>query len=594
MMMQSLIGLYDRLNSEPVEGGPKVGPHGFTIEKVQWVITLDADGRIVGVNRFSDSSGSQKSGFRLMAVPAHSDRTTRPKAFFLCDTPAYLLGLASKKGDIKRALSSELHRDALKTCQSPVARSIVAFFSRDDAAMDLLPEDRQSLEDEQGFVVFRVAGLDCYAHEEPSIVRAWQTYYDHAQMEEVKIGQCSITGSDGPLAKLFPSISGVPGAQSAGAKLVSYNCPAFTSYGKDQTYNASISQNAAFRVGSALRYLYRSDLNKVHFGDTMVLFWCDGSHKEKEESFFRFAFSGRASDDGELDVLRQYLLDLRAGRSLSQLDLGTTFHVLGISPNAARLAVRFYFEDTLAGFTDSFSLYLRDVEMVGCKTTSIYAFVRQAALLGKDDNVPQTVMNACVAAMLRGASFPRLLFQSVLSRMRADHGEKHSWDCGERAAIMKGYLVRKVRLQHIEIPDERRLTVTLSEKNDDIGYVLGRMFALIEYAQKGARETIGASVVDRYIAAASSTPARTFPTLFRGLQNDMSKLRKDKPGMAIYVDKRISAVMALLDGSKPLPVSLNEDQQGCFFIGFYQQREDLYQKRDVEDKTDQTVQTEED
>ncbi len=136
--------------------------------------------------------------------------------------------------------------------------------------------------------------------------------------------------------------------------------------------------------------------------------------------------------------------------------------------------------------------------------------------------------------------------------------------------------------------------MTLSEKNDDIGYVLGRMFALIEYAQKGARETIGASVVDRYIAAASSTPARTFPTLFRGLQNDMSKLRKDKPGMAIYVDKRISAVMALLDGSKPLPVSLNEDQQGCFFIGFYQQREDLYQKRDVEDKTDQTVQTEED
>lgn len=136
--------------------------------------------------------------------------------------------------------------------------------------------------------------------------------------------------------------------------------------------------------------------------------------------------------------------------------------------------------------------------------------------------------------------------------------------------------------------------MTLSEKNDDIGYVLGRMFALIEYAQKGARGTVGASVVDRYIAAASATPARTFPALFRGLQNDMAKLRKDKPGMAVFVEKRISSVMNLLDGSKSLPVSLNEDQQGCFFIGFYQQREDLYQKRDIEDTTEQPVQTEED
>ena len=597
MMMQSLIGLYNRLESEPVEGEPKVGPEGFTVEKVRWVITLDEVGRIVGVNRFSDSSGSKKGGFRMMAVPAQMGRSSNPEPYFLCDKAAYLLGLPMKKNSEKHSLSKKLHLEVLQGCESPIARSLRAFFIRDEVVGDLSDDDRQALEEDkdQGFIVFRVMHHPGFAHEDPVIAKSWKAYKSRElENGDPKIRQCSVTGSKGHLARLFLPISGIPGAQSSGAMLVSYNCPAFESYGKEQTYNASISQDAAFRAGSALRYLYRSDCNKVRFGDTMVLFWCDGSHKEKEESFFRFAFSGRASDDGELDVLRQYLLDLRAGRSLSQLDLDARFHVLGISPNAARLAVRFYFEDTLAGFTDGFGLYLRDIEMVGCKTTSIYAFIRQAALLGKDDNVPRTVVNACMAAMLKGAPFPRLLFTSVLARMRADHGDKHPWDCGERAATMKGYLVRKARLQHVEIPDERRLTVSLSETNDDIGYVLGRMFALVEYAQRGARGTVGASVVDRYIAAASATPARTFPVLFRGLQNDMSKLRKDKPGMAVFVDKRISSVMDLLDGSKPLPVSLNEDQQGCFFIGFYQQHEELYAKRDSKDDSEETDQIEED
>jgi CRISPR-associated protein Csd1 len=576
MMMQSLMGLYDRLRNDCDDGSPRVGSEGFTVEKVRWVVTIDEAGRTVGLNHFSDSSNSKKGGFRLMAVPAHGDRTSAPKAFFLCDTPAYLFGVPAKKSGKKHALARELHLAVLTGCKDSAARAISGFFSRDDVADDLSDEDRRALEDDQGLAVFRIAGRPGYAHDDPSIAEAWVSYRRQEEMEGAEVGQCSVTGQVGPLAQLFPSVSGVPGAQAAGAKLISYNKDSFTSFGKDQTYNASMSKDAAFRAGSALRYLYRSDANKVRFGDTMVLFWCDSAGKEREEVFLRFAFSGASSDNDDLDSLKQSLLDLRAGRPLSQLDLDARFHILGISPNAGRLAVRFYFVDTLASFTENFGQYLRDIEMVGCKATSIYAFMRQAALLGKDENVPQTVANACMTAMLKGALFPRLLFQSVLSRMRADHGEKHKWDRAERAAIMKGYLVRKARLLKQEIPEERRLTVSLSITNDDPGYLLGRLFACCENAQQGARGSVGSSVVDRYIASASATPARTFPILLRALQNDVSKLRKEKPGLAIKLDKCVASIFALADGDEALPATLTEEQQGCFFIGYYQQREALF------------------
>lgn len=60
-----------------------------------------------------------------------------------------------------------------------------------------------------------------------------------------------------------PGNQRVPGAQSSGAALVSFNAPAFESYGKEQSYNAPVGKYAEFAYTTALNYLLSK--RKTHF-----------------------------------------------------------------------------------------------------------------------------------------------------------------------------------------------------------------------------------------------------------------------------------------------------------------------------------------
>ena len=58
------------------------------------------------------------------------------------------------------------------------------------------------------------------------------------RIKEGQIGKCLVTGKETEIARIHRGIKGVPGAQSSGAALVSFNATAFESYGKEQSYNA--------------------------------------------------------------------------------------------------------------------------------------------------------------------------------------------------------------------------------------------------------------------------------------------------------------------------------------------------------------------
>lgn len=595
MILQELNKYYERLLADP---DCEVPPRHWSTEKAAWELRLSSEGKLLGAYQLTQGEGKKLRKFISLRVPEHTTRTVGISPFFLCDNPAYLLGYDEKSGPEKLASARALHEGVLAGCDDEGAQAVLHFFESEDRDADLGDAVRAELAEIGGFAVFRLQGDKRLLHDRPAVVAAWAAYCDDQAKESV-MGQCSVTGVKAPLARLFPQVSGVPGAQSAGASLVSFNFNSSESYGKSQTYNASVSEEVAFNAGSVLRQLYADPEHRVRIGETTVVFWADRPAQIEDKVVLAMLDPDeldRATEDTfAVESVRAALESMERGLPLQGVDVDTRYFVLGLAPNAARLSVRFFETSTFGRMAEKFGEYLRDVSMTGVRTRSLRALLLQTAPMGASDQLPSTLVNSCMEAMLTGHTFPQALYYAVLSRMRSDHACRNAWDMGQRAALLKACLLRKERLMLRDsagengvshLNKERSLKVDLDKKRTNRGYVLGRLFAVMEHTQKSALGEVNATIRDRYIGAASTTPARVFPHLLHTTQNHLSKLRKSNPGLCIKFEKANDEIMGMLDGASLFPKTLGADDQGEFFVGYYQQRVDLWKKHS--DEVDET------
>ncbi len=189
-----------------------------------------------------------------------------------------------------------------------------------------------------------------------------------------------------------------------------------------------------------------------------------------------------------------------------------------------------------------------------------------------------------------------MLEQLVRARMRADHAARNAGDLGLRAAILKASLVRRQRKAGIVLSDKERIDVALNRENTNMGYLLGRLFAVLERAQEGAIEGANATIRDRYIGAASTTPARVFQILVSGCQAHLAALRKepDKCWLAAMLEKEFDEIIGCqFSGDGDFPVVLTADDQGRFFIGYYQERVALWMSKEDRAAVEAAAQTNE-
>lgn len=592
MILQELNKYYDRLLADPDR---EVPARHWSVEKAAWELTISHEGKLLGAYRITSGEGKELKRFDLLRVPEHATRSgTGMLPFFLCDNAAYLLGYDEKRGAEKLASARALHVSVLEGCDDEGAQAVLRFFGRDDRDASLDESVRSELAEGGGFAVFRLQGDRCRLHERSAVVAAWASYCDGRAVGEV-VGQCAVTGEEGPLARLFPQVTGVPGAQSAGASLVSFNLQSFESYGKSQAYNASVSESVAFNAGSALRLLFSDRDHRVRIGETTVVFWADRPAPVEDKVVLAMLDPDEldriAEDEKAVGEVRAALKSIERGHSLTGVDATTRYFVLGLAPNAARLAVRFFETSTLGRMAENLGAYLRDVSMEDVRSRSLRTLLLQTAPRGESDQLPSTLVNSCLDAMLTGRAFPQALYYEVLSRMRSDHARYKSWDMGQRAALLKACLVRKARVG-VEnsseqsgaerADDERSLDVYLDKERANRGYVLGRLFAVMEHTQRSALGEVNATIRDRYIGAASTTPARVFPHLLHSTQNHLSKLRKFNPGLYVKFEKANDEIMKMLGGPVMFPKTLSAEDQGEFFVGYYQQRVDLWKKHDDE------------
>ncbi|QGY39034.1 type I-C CRISPR-associated protein Cas8c/Csd1 [Pseudodesulfovibrio cashew] len=565
MILHALNQYYKRLSDDPKANVPEFG---FGKQGVHFCLQLDREGKMVG--RPLDLR-DEKGKPRRIEVPGPVGRSVGIKSNFAWDNTGYVLG-ADDKGKPER--TAQTHQ-AFKAEAAAVldgvddagARAFLAFLNGWE------PELAETLPDWEEIIgqniVFQLDGEPGFLHDRPAFREAW---IRHQAVGESETGMCLVTGENAPIPPIHAKIKGVPGAQTSGASLVSFNFDAAVSYGKKQNHNAPVSERAAFAYTTALNHLLApGSLRKVQVGDTTVVFWSDAPGEA--EALFGSGMGGKkAEDDGLVKRLEGYLADIAKGRFPDALgSADTPFYVLGLSPNAARISVRFWHVGTVGGMAENLGRHYRALAMKRRfdsepEYPSPWQLLRELAPQRDSKNISPLLGGQLIRAILQGQPYPQTLLASALGRIRADKDVTYL-----RTALIKAFLVRN---------SNQEIHMTLDTENRDIGYRLGRLFAVVERIQEEAVPGANATVRDRFFSSATATPGRSFPIILKNAQHGLAKIRKEKPGWAVTLEKKIQDIVTGIDAATGFPSSLTTEKQGMFILGYYQQRQDFFTKKD--------------
>mgnify|MGYP002561986477 CR=1 FL=1 len=581
MILQALVRCYESLAA-----AGKLEKPGWSMVKVSWGLELTPEGQIQRLWPLESADAKGKKRPQLIKLPAQTKKTVGVVSNFLCENSSYILG-RDNKGKPERSLEcfkacAARHREILAEVEHPMAKAILRFFAgwnpqtAEENAV-LAPEWEEILKG--GNLVFCMDGV--YAQDVPEIAQAWDEAY--ADDENAEMGRCLVTGQKAPVAILHPSIKGIVGAQSSGAALVSFNAPSLESFGKDdrdkqgQGRNAPVSTYAAFAYTEALNYLLREPAYHSRLGDTTLIYWAEGAEEEYSSAMAGMMFS----DNMEQEDLKDVMEALSSGKTVlwNKLPLNpdNRFYILGIAPNAARLAVRFFLQNTFGSFAANLDRHQKRLEIVRPafderEGLSVWSLLRETANPNsRDKKPPEPLVSALMRAVLMNTPYPAELFIQTEIRLRAEHEVSRG-----KAAILKAYLLRNVvELNPDNHPYKEVLQVQLNENTTYLPYRLGRLFAVLEALQLKANPGINATIKDRYFNSACATPAVVFPTLIRLAQNHLNKL---DGGIKVYYDKMITGLFNAVEESYPVRLSLQD--QGIFQIGYYHQKQKLFTKKE--------------
>jgi CRISPR-associated protein Csd1 len=611
-ILQSLAKRYDRLAS-----AGEVPIPGFAPSQISFTIILDRDGRYVTTEDERTGEG-KKLRPRILPAPAAPKRTAGVASGAFWDKTSYVLGHTASDETVSAAKQTKDAERLVKEHAAFLARHEKLLNGSNDLGCAALltflrqwsPKRYGTLKDAEAMldqnVAFRLEGDAAFIHDRVA-ARTALTAEVYAR-DAVPEAMCLVTGEIAPITRLHPSIKGVPGAQSSGAALVSFNLDSFTSYGKIQGANAPVSEAAAFAYATALNALLiasRTDAkgrpvypNRVMLGETTVLFWAEHDVAEKLVG----AMLGNQDDEDmsgddlpvdeqtEAPKLRDMLNKMQDGQPFQEtapdMDRASRVYVLGLSPNAARLSVRFWIDQSLADFTKHFQQHWADLELdprPHSWSPPLWRLLLELAPQRKSENIPPHLSGEVMRAILTGQPYPRTLLIQTIMRIRADQDEEDRRTgrtlekiSDLRVALLKACLARMHRWKLI--PEDVPVSLDLTTTNS--AYRLGRLFSVLERLQRAALGQRNATVRDRFYASASATPALVFPSLIRNARNHSKTIRtKVGAGLAEWFEDHIADIASGLEGQFPKTLPLEE--QGRFALGYYHQRDVFRRKKDV-------------
>lgn len=590
MILQALDQYYERKvahQSVSTDAAPSIAAAGFEHKEIPFVLALDASGALVQIDDTRSGEGRTKRA-RSFLVPQGAKKSVNIVANLLWGNTEYVLGIPDpKKLEERQAKGKEAEYrerlDAMHSAFVEAIRSTLGTITDDPGVAAVLTYlkhidlDRLSKEtawaeihDKNPNLTFRLTSdhNDTPVCTRPAVVEALRAGASSgATSGPGELNLCMVRGTQDRVERLHPAIKGVWGAQTSGANIVSFNLAAFNSYGKEQGANAPVGEQAAFNYTTALNYLLRrGSPNRIQVGDASTVFWSSGKSSFEESFAALFGADDKADPDNGAQAVRGLFKATETGAYVPD-DRDIPFHVLGLAPNAARIAVRFWREGPVRDFALHIRRHFDDIKIARPAWEKpylpLYRLLNSTALQNKGENVPPHLAGDTIRAILTGLPYPAMLLQAAIRRCRAEQQVDFP-----RAAIIKASLNRLIRHKQFKA---KELAMSLDPSNIDPGYRLGRLFSTLERIQSAAQPGINATIRDRYYGAASGSPASVFPVLLRLKNHHLAKL--DNPGFAMWFEKLLGEIIG---GVEAFPSQLNLREQGLFAIGYYHQQQDFF------------------
>ena len=578
MILQELKTYYDRMAADP---SGTIAPVGWAWVPIPFVLVIDEQGKLIQIEDTRAGDGNKKRAKHFL-VPQGVKKSSGVVANLLWDNAGYVTGCAYVEGIKDKDRIAKIQKRAIEKQSafktrieetlkdSPKKKSCLTFLETIDRTQLSQFDAWQEIFETDSVLSIRFES-DLYLYcQDPEVRRTIDALW-HASDGKQEI--CLVTGEQDTPSMLHTSIKGVLDAQSSGANIVSFNLGPFCSYGKKQGENAPVGKTAMFAYTTALNTLLaRGSKQKLQIGDASTVFWAE--KKTQFETDFPLFFNEPSKDDPQANTqcIRSLLESPKTGEHYHE-NQDTGFFVLGLSPNAARLSIRFWFPGTIRQFSKNIRQHFEDLEIEKPKYEqpyySLWRLLLQTAVQGKTENILPSCSGDLMQAVLMGKPYPQSILQGVLRRIRSDGDQRVT---PIRASLVKACLNRDCRNHPKE--GEKELKMALDTNQPSIGYQLGRLMATLGKIQEEANPNVNATVTDRYYGAACSTPVSVFATLLRLVRHHLAKL--ESHGRKVYFEKLIGEIISHVS---EFPAHLNLHEQGRFAVGFYHQRQDFFSKK---------------
>lgn len=564
MILKALYDYYNRNGNLPKKG--------MEFKEIGFLLVLNGKGEFI---RFEDRRIDNKHAQEFL-VKKSVGRTSAPKANYLYDNSAYVFGYSDKGDESSNVKYFNEFKSKVESIynafpESPDLKAVYAFYQNDrETIIQALQADSlwnevvKNLNKKFSTFSFLIEG-------DTKIVAEKQEYLSISNEDECTNGKrCLISGNKAHIVETTAATM-ISGSQAT-AKLVSFQVKSgYDSYGKNKGSNAPISEEAEFAYTTALNYMLRSDShNKFLIGNRTFVFWAsknDEVGKQAEECIWdMFGFNDSNDDDPNhgIEQVRKVFKAIYSGSLQTTMD--DKFYILGLAPNSARIAVTYWNEIPLKEFAIRINRHFDDMEIVDNRKEQksymgLRSILSSITLSGKSSDVIPNLPEAVVKSIFQGLPYPQPLFSACIRRIRAEQNITKT-----RVAIIKAYLNRLNN-------NEQKIEIMLDKENKNQGYLCGRLFAVLEKIQEEANGQH--SIRERYMNSASATPAMVFPTILNLSSHHAEKLTE---GRNVYFEKLKQEIVDKISANG-FPTHLDLQDQGRFFVGYYHQRQDFFEKK---------------
>lgn len=607
MLTKALCDYYDVLAKQG-----KALPDGYSNVKIHYLVCLTPDGEIDEIIDWQETESvpSGKDKLKDRPVPRNIVMPKRTEksgidSNIIEHRPLYLFGL-NYENDIltttdkteKAKKSNEafvkVNLDFIDGLDSPVINAYKAFIKNWEPENETENPHLLGLQKKyakSGYAFCLSGYSNSLLHEDKLIAQKWQEHIESlkANSENSVIAQCAISGNKEPIARIHNKISGVYGGLSTGTGLICFNNESENSYGNEQSYNSNISEQSMKKYSEALNYLLNNKKHCSTLDEMTIAFWANNDNEQCNDLMSALVFGDKDVMNAERtqNMLKDIIKDAKEGNitperiaSIDDIDPNVDFYMVGLKPNSSRLSLKFIYRKRFGELLENVAKHQSDMQISEDINPIPLWRIKKEMISPKSSNktVDPALLSKIFESIIYGTPYPNFLLSTMVRRVKTDVDININ---PIRAGIIKACINRKSRF----LNQKEELKLALDKENKNPAYLCGRLFAVLEKLQQDAsNNSLNRTIKDSYFSSASSKPAIVFPKLLKLAQYHMKKLERAK-----YYNILIGEIMDMLGQEFPKTLSLAD--QGIFIIGYYQQYQNFFVKK--EDKLNDNIQEEE-